>query len=363
MVGENSGVKQVQGSPDALQTLGTDRMVVKRTGFLYIYTSNESGEDVFFDNLVVVHNTGPLLEETHYYPFGLAMAGISSKALKGANYAENRFKYNGKELQSGEFKDGSGLELYDYGARMYDHQIGRWWVIDPKVEKYESISPYAYAFNNPIRFIDVKGEDPGDVVVVFGGGDVLGSGNKGGAPLIIQRIQQQYLNKNGGKGEAFYSQYWLTSPDAPKSLDIATQSAYDYVLANYNKENGKDVEGGKVILEGYSYGGVMVTHLAGRLKEANIPVSLLVTIDAAAGPDTKRVNRTIPSNVKENVNVFQTNPSSIGSHGGENKKQENSNTTIVNVDLTRITNEHGKIDNVTLQAVIKTILQDLNKKR
>jgi len=100
----------------------------------------------------MVADDGTVLEETSYYPFGLTQKGISYTNPMPS--LQNKYLYNGKEQQME-----LGLDSYDYGARMYNAQIGRWFQPDPVSEKYFSVSPYNYTLNNPISLFDPDGRD------------------------------------------------------------------------------------------------------------------------------------------------------------------------------------------------------------
>lgn len=97
-------------------------------------------------------NSKPIVTDSNdYYPFGMNfIRNPEAEAYFGTGSYKN-YKYNGKELQE--------TGMYDYGARFYMADIGRWGVVDPLAEKMTRHSPYNYAFNNPLSFIDPDGRE------------------------------------------------------------------------------------------------------------------------------------------------------------------------------------------------------------
>lgn len=164
-------------------------------------------------------------EYRHYYPFGLE---IEPQAYSSVIGPDNRLRYNGKEIQP-EF----GLGWYDYGFRFYDPQIGRWHVIDPMVENnHHDYTPYAYAYNNPILYIDQVGLDT--TIYVF---------DQGERP-----------KDNGTKGETYTAEIYIdidgeivgpysgsSYPNSKSNSDNSTSSnTVKDGEHKYNNESGHD---------------------------------------------------------------------------------------------------------------------------
>ncbi|MFC0427024.1 DUF6443 domain-containing protein [Chryseobacterium scophthalmum] len=139
-------------NPSGLQFVPTSEGYFDFVKNKYIYNYSDHLGNT---RLSYMHNGSSIevLEENNYYPFGLKHEGYNG-LVGNPSY---QYKYNGKELQE--------TGMYDYGARFYMPDIGRWGVVDPLAEKMTRHSPYNYAFNNPIRFIDPDGRQTEDIVI------------------------------------------------------------------------------------------------------------------------------------------------------------------------------------------------------
>ena len=158
-----------------------------------------------------------ILEENNYYPFGLKHSPYNAIAPA----PEYKYKFNGKELQ-----DELGLDMYDFGARLYDRQLNIWRTPDPKAETSRRFSPYAYALNNPIYFIDPDGMQADDWIEYKG---------KNGQQQIIYDSSV----KTKAQAEAKYS-------NVKQVFEAGTgKSAKTGEVVSFQKDGTFSVNGGK----------------------------------------------------------------------------------------------------------------------
>ena len=135
------------------------------------------------------HWSGRVLEINEYYPYGYLNYELSS----GKSKPLNKYKYNGKELQTD-----LTWNVEDYGARMYDPVIARWNSIDLLAEKIYNGTPYSYVENNPVVFLDPDGKikhDSKGNVIFSAVGDPVDVSHPSGSTA---RVQMGYVYADDG---------------------------------------------------------------------------------------------------------------------------------------------------------------------
>ncbi|SDQ82063.1 RHS repeat-associated core domain-containing protein [Chryseobacterium soldanellicola] len=187
--------------------------------YIYKYTDHLGNVRVSFTK--DGHGALEVTNTNNYYAFGMNHIG-GTKALLGGY---QNYKYNGKEIQE------SGM--YDYGARFYMPDLGRWGVVDPLAEQMRRYSPYNYAFNNPISFIDPDGRKGTDWVYNTESNSVYW--NNSATSQASAGVNERYLGKNGtytaenGSTTALYSDGTYTNNSIAgilPNLDPTIQAPY-----------------------------------------------------------------------------------------------------------------------------------------
>lgn len=153
LVPEHSRLWQADGE-NSWSKIGAEEtapLEMPQNGYIVAYLSNQSEQQAYFDNMNLVMTNGLLLEEQHYYAYGLPIAGLSSLA---ANATKHRQRYQGNE-----YIEEQGLEWMDFHNRQYDPQLGRFLGIDPLADAggQQVLSPYHAMGCNPVTMVDPLG--------------------------------------------------------------------------------------------------------------------------------------------------------------------------------------------------------------
>jgi RHS repeat-associated protein len=183
-------------------------------GFKHTYQYKDHLGNIRLSYKDLNQNTGAIslsiVEENNYYPFGLKHKGYNG----GSNgQRHHKYMFGGKELQD-EIVGSSSFEVYDFGARNYDAALGRWMNLDPLAEQMRRHSPYNYAFDNPIYFIDPDGMKP------MGPGDPPTFTEK--AKSAINKLASGFFSfvQSQTTGEAAYKMELAQTKDIKKKQEL-----------------------------------------------------------------------------------------------------------------------------------------------
>ncbi|UOB19000.1 DUF6443 domain-containing protein [Abyssalbus ytuae] len=199
----------------------------------------------------VISANAEIIEENNYYPFGLQHKGYNN-VINGTHHP---YTYNGKEVQ-----EELGVNWHDFDTRNYDVALGRWMNIDPLAEEMTRFSPYTFAFDNPIYFIDPDGMMP------------IGLG---------QMDEEKNFDFSNIDGPNYIAS--TVVDETGTIIDYRDDGDDNIYLNERSEENiiGKESEGSEYIVGQTIYGGDI-------FDDADLPDNFYVSINPN-GPDQNKV--------------------------------------------------------------------------
>lgn len=259
-------------------------------------------------------------KRVNYYPFGLKHKGYNDNISSLGNHTAQKFKYNGVE-----YEEALGLNLYEMKYRHYDPSIGRWLLIDPRVENLYALTPYNAFLNDPVRYSDPDGDIPPQLIA-------------GAIGALWEYGNQVYGNyKNGDSGY----KAWVGNVDF---ADVVTEGVATGVTLGLNKVKGSgatvvtefvkasiDIKGnGDTDVIGFSDKKDVGSVLTDTAKNSIVEIIGGEAADALLSPIKKQVSKSLNKAIDGKANAYHKleKTNNIRKTGNANKAARGSQSKI-----------------------------------
>jgi RHS repeat-associated protein len=296
---------------DKLAFEGSEEVLIKEPGYVYIYLSNENetAVEVFFDDFKIEHKKSPVVQMDDYYPFGLTY-----NSYKRENNLENKIRF-----QEQEHIDELDLGWDSFKWRNHQPDIGRFFNVDPLAEKYVYNSVYAFSENKVVVHRELEGLE---AFFIHGTNSTPKRWEQN--DKTIPTIMALTNNKTSNTGFKWKSP--ITNDG--KSRNHAAQELANFVIKNR-------VKGEEITLVGHSHGGNVAIQASKYIKKMTGEKVNIITIATPAfnrkqdieNPETQKAN------INDHIAIWNNVDGVSGGLAGDDKYTNSSITTNAEVNV------------------------------